>query len=108
MAPKNADGAAANDRDSEPRPLALADLSAAESGVLDALPAGIALLDLQGNIRYINRAWAAFALESGGVERDEVIGQNFRDTGFWYGNPDHPSDDAVRARRDSRRAKRRC
>jgi diguanylate cyclase (GGDEF)-like protein len=69
-----------------------------ESGVLDALPAGIALLDHQGTIAYINRAWADFALESGGLGPDDVIGVNYLDAEFWYGNPEHPSDDAVRAR----------
>ncbi len=98
MAPKKATGPTTDDRDGEAKPIALADLSPMESGVLDALPAGIALLDHQGTIAYINRAWADFALESGGLCPDDVIGLNYLDAGFWYGNPEHPSDDAVRAR----------
>ncbi len=78
-------------------PFDIDDLSEAESGVLDALPAGVALLDPNGTIGHVNRAWAEFALESGGMSRDEVIGQNYRDAGFWYGNPEQPSDDTVRA-----------
>ncbi len=98
MAPRHATGPNTENQDAPTEPIALADLSSAEGGVLDALPAGIALLDHHGTVSYINRAWAEFALESGGVGRADVIGQNYRDAGFWYGNPDHPSDDAVRAR----------
>lgn len=82
----------------ENKPISLAELSQAEAGVLDALPSGVALLDHQGTIAYINRAWAQFAMESGGLDRGEVIGVNYRDAGFWYGNPEQPSDDTVRAR----------
>ncbi len=98
MAPKKAMGSTADNPDTQAEQIAIAELSMAETCVLDALPAGIALLDNEGTIAYINKAWAAFALESGGIAREDVIGQNYRDTGFWYGNPDHPSDDAVRAR----------
>lgn len=91
-------GTPAENQDAESARLTLADMTLAETVVLDALPTGIALLDQEGSIRYINRVWAGFALESGGLDRDEVIGLNYRDAGFWYGNSDHPSDDTVRAR----------
>lgn len=97
MAPKSA-ADSADFLDTPPIQIDIDGLSMTEAGVLDALPAGIALLDPDGTIGYVNRAWVEFALESGGMSRDEVIGQNYRDAGFWYGNPEHPSDDTVRAR----------
>lgn len=98
MAPQKATGPISGDRDTNGKPIVLADLSALESGVLDAMPAGVALLDHDGTIAYVNQAWIDFSLESGGLDRDAVLGLKYLDAGFWYGNPDHPSDDAVRAR----------
>ena len=78
-------------------PIAVAKLSNVEVGLLNALPACVALLDHQGEVLFVNDRWSAFASESGAMERDEVVGLRYLDPGFWYGNPDEESDDAIRA-----------
>jgi len=79
-------------------PIAVADISNVEVGLLNALPACVALLDHQGEVLFVNDRWSAFASKSGALERDEVVGLRYLDPGFWYGIPDEESDDAIRAR----------
>lgn len=79
-------------------PIAAADLSNIETSLLNALPACVALLDHKGEVLFVNDQWSAFAIESGALERDEVVGLRYLDPGFWYGNPEEESDDAIRAR----------
>jgi PAS domain S-box-containing protein len=48
-----------------------------QTGVLDALTSHIAVLDKQGVIVAVNRAWARFASENGGKAEDYGVGVNY-------------------------------
>jgi len=47
------------------------------SEILDALPAQIALLDPDGRISFMNRAWSDLALRNGVSEPQFLVGQNY-------------------------------
>jgi PAS domain S-box-containing protein len=51
--------------------------AALQRGILDALPANIALLDRKGVIVSVNATWRQFALENGHAARDAAVGENY-------------------------------
>jgi PAS domain S-box-containing protein len=51
--------------------------AALQRGILDGLPANIALLDRKGVIVSVNATWRQFALENGHAGRDAAVGGNY-------------------------------
>ena len=51
--------------------------AALQRGILDGLPANIALLDRKGVIVSVNATWRQFGLENGHAGRDAAVGENY-------------------------------
>ncbi|MBL9137003.1 MAG: PAS domain-containing protein [Verrucomicrobiales bacterium] len=55
----------------------LAENEARTRGIIDAFPANIAVVDLDGTIQCVNRAWEQFARENGGDPARMGVGANY-------------------------------
>lgn len=72
-------------------------VSGIEASLLDALPASVAILDNNGSVLFVNKAWSEFATRNAGLRGPEAIGAHFVDAGFWASEHDAPCDDVARA-----------